>query len=396
MDKEVDALERKAVQTLFLPALFVSRFTNQPPSTLVSLLLIDIGLAFGLEVGIAGQISAANSLVALVASFVVGAISVRFRHKRLLMTGLLLQALSAVACAIAPSFNSLLLVFSLNGIGVALIWPMTMAIPADHLSREERADAIGWIIISQPASAIFASITINYLASVGNWRLPFLAILLPINVLSLLFVTLGVPASPKRGQSKAVHVFAGFTETMADRSALACLIGSVFSPMSLGGFLVYLASFFRQTYQVSIDFTSLLFIGNYLCMAIGTRIAGPIMRRLGSRRLWALAMTISGISTALALLVPNVWASLTLTLLVNIQYGLAFTSASSLALDQVPSFRGTFMALFAASNYLGMTVGASLGGMILLWFNYGSLGVYLGAVGLLAALIVSRWTHEHS
>jgi predicted MFS family arabinose efflux permease len=392
MSKETTPIGQRIGKS-FLPSLFLSRFTTQPPTALLSLLLIEIGLTFGLEVGIVGQISAANSLVALVASFIVGAISVRFSHKRLLMTGLLLQTLSAVACAVSTSFNSLLLFFSLNGIGVALIMPMTMSITAEHLQREERANAIGWIIISIPASSIFISLAIN-LANFSSWRLPFLAILLPINVLSLLFVTIGVPALQKSAQLKDVNIFQGFTETIADKSAIACLIGAVFSPMSIVGFLVYHASFFRQTYQVSMGFVSLMFIGNWLCMAIGSRIAGHLMRRVGCRRLWALAMTTSGISTVLALVVPNVWISLTMTLLVFIQYGLAFTSASNLALDQIPSFRGTFMALFTAVNYLGATLGASLGGMILLWSNYETLGLFLGPIGLLAAIIVYRWAHE--
>ncbi len=69
--------------------------------------------------------------------------------------------------------------------------------------------------------------------------------------------------------------------------------------------VVYQALFFRQTYQVSADFTSLRYIGNYLCMAIGIRIAGRLIRHVGSRRRWALAMTFLGINIVLAWLVPS-------------------------------------------------------------------------------------------
>jgi predicted MFS family arabinose efflux permease len=349
---------------------------------------------FGLEVGIAGQISSVTFLVGLVSSFIVGALSVRYRHKWLLMTGLILQALSAVACAFSTDFQSLVLFFSLNGIGNALIQPMVMAIAAQHHQQERRASAIGWIIMSWPASSIFISLTIN-LANFGSWRQPFLAILLPINVLSLLFVTIGVPMVQKSVRSKGVSIFKGFSETIADRSAIACLIGTVLSAMSIGGFVVYHVSFFRQTYQVSLDFASLMFIGNWLCMAIGIRIAGQFMRRVGSRRLWALALVISGIGMVLALIVGNVWVSLALVFLVFIQLGLAFTSASGLALDQIPSFSGTFMALFTGFNSLGGTLGASLGGLVLLWYGYGLLGLVVGPISILGAIVVYRWTHEH-
>jgi predicted MFS family arabinose efflux permease len=130
-------------------------------------------------------------------------------------------------------------------------------------------------------------------------------------------------------------------------------------------------------------------------MAIGIRMAGHYTRRIGSRQLWALGTAIAGFSIVLALIVPNVLLSLALSLLVFIMLGLAFTSANSLALTQIPSFRGTFMALFTAFNGLGTTLGASLGGMILLWSNYESLGFFLGSIGLLAAITVYRWAHKH-
>jgi predicted MFS family arabinose efflux permease len=242
--------------------------------------------------------------------------------------------------------------------------------------------------MSMPLSSIIGSLAINYISGIGTWRLPFLVFVLPINILSLLFVALSVPYSQSQRTRGNTDLFGGFKETLTNRSALACLLGTIFSAMSIGGFLVYQASFFRQRYLVSMDFASLMFIGNALCMASGTRIAGQLMRRVGNRRLWTLAMVLAGGSIVLALTLSNVWTSLLLALFINLQLGIAFTSANSLTLDQVPSFSGTIMSLFTAANNMGMTVGASLGGMILMRLNYGSLGIVLGLVGFLAALIV--------
>ena len=317
-----------------------------------------------------------------------GALSVRFNHRHLLMTGLLIRSLSAVTCAFSSSFNTMLFFYSLNGIGGALITPMTMSLTAEHTQDEKRESAIGWIIMSMPVASIIGSLAINYIAGFGSWRLPFLAFILPINILSLIFVAVAVPSLRSHSTSSNADLFKGFKETLYNHSALACLIGSVFSAMAIGGFLVYQASFFRQRYLVSMDFVSLIFIGNALFMAFGSRISGRLMRRVGNQRLWALAMVLSGVGILLALIIPNQWISLILSLIVNFQFGLAFTSANSLTLDQVPSFRGTIMSLFTAANNMGMTLGVSLGGAILLRFNYGSLGIFLGLVGFLAALIV--------
>jgi len=397
MGKDPTAMERGGTGKFFVPSLFMSRFTGNPPSTLLSLLLIEIGLTFGLQVGVVGQISAANSFVALIASFIMGALSVRFSHKRLLMAGLMIRIISAATCAFSTSYYALLLFFSLNGLGIALVAPMTMSITAERLQSEDRATAIGWLIMAMPVSSIIGSLAINYITNFGGWRLPFLAFVFPINVLSLIFVMVGVPSSRSRSAlSGDADIFKGFAETLSNRSALACLIGAVFSAMSIGGFLVYQASFFRQRYQVSMDFASLMFIGNALFMAFGSRFAGRYMRSVGSRRLWTIAMVLGGASIVSALIVPNIWVSLILALIVNFQLGLALTSANSLTLDQIPSFRGTIMSLFTAVNSMGMTLGASLGGMILIMSNYGSLGIFLGLVGLLAAFIVYFWAYERT
>jgi hypothetical protein len=60
MRKESTQVEQRIGKS-FLLSLFLSRFTVQLPSSIISLLLIEIGLTFGLEVGIIGQISAVNA-----------------------------------------------------------------------------------------------------------------------------------------------------------------------------------------------------------------------------------------------------------------------------------------------------------------------------------------------
>ena len=167
---------------------------------------------------------------------------------------------------------------------------MVMSLVAEKLKGEKRANAIGWILMGTPAASIIGSLAINYIASFGSWRLPFLSFIFPISILSLIFVKRGVPSSQsQRTLTGDADIFKGFTEALTTKSALACLIGTVFSAASIGGFFVYQASFFRQRFLVSMDFTSLMFIGNALYMALGTRIAGYFMKSMSSRLLWTLA-----------------------------------------------------------------------------------------------------------
>lgn len=128
---------------LILPSLVMSRFALQPSTLLVGLLLLDIGSTFGLPVGVAGQLRTAASVVGVVSSLLMGALSIRYRHKSLLMGGLLVFIISSVGCSLSMNFAMMLVFNSLAGLGTAMVAPMTVALVAEHLPLERRSGAIG-------------------------------------------------------------------------------------------------------------------------------------------------------------------------------------------------------------------------------------------------------------
>ena len=64
-----------------------------------------------------------------------------------------------------------------------------------------------------------------------------------------------------------------------------------------------------------------------------------------------------------------------------------FAASSSLTLEQVPRFRGTMMSLFSAVYSLGSALGAGVGGLVLLLYDYGFVGISLGAIGIASAIV---------
>jgi MFS family permease len=72
--------------------------------------------------------------------------------------------------------------------------------------------------------------------------------------------------------------------------------------------------------------------------------------------------------------------------------GLAASASTSLTLEQVPELRGTMMSLFAAFAGVGAAVGAGIGGLALIFFDYERLGIILGSMGIIAAIIFKSLT----
>jgi MFS family permease len=84
---------------------------------------------------------------------------------------------------------------------------------------------------------------------------------------------------------------------------------------------------------------------------------------------------------------PNVWLSLAMNLIGSLFFGLGASAANSLTLEQVPKLRGTMMSLTSAAQNLGSALGATLGGITLILFDYLIMSSALGALGLVAAII---------
>jgi len=67
--------------------------------------------------------------------------------------------------------------------------------------------------------------------------------------------------------------------------------------------------------------------------------------------------------------------------------GMTSTASSSLTLEQTPGFRGTMMSVNSAASSMGSTLGAGVGGLALLVFDYGGMALSLGLMGIAAAIV---------
>jgi predicted MFS family arabinose efflux permease len=70
-------------------------------------------------------------------------------------------------------------------------------------------------------------------------------------------------------------------------------------------------------------------------------------------------------------------------------FGMVATAANSLTLEQIPRLRGALMSVDAAAVNLGSALGAAVGGVALIAFGYEALGLSLGLLCIVGALVVS-------
>jgi MFS family permease len=88
--------------------------------------------------------------------------------------------------------------------------------------------------------------------------------------------------------------------------------------------------------------------------------------------------------------VATFWISESMVILGCLLTGIRYAASNNLALEQIPMFRGTMMALNTVAINLGGTIGSVIGGTILLLYNWNNLGLVLGSFSLVACFIFFR------
>jgi predicted MFS family arabinose efflux permease len=381
--------EKKAKRRFLLPSLAIARFATSPANITSGLLLVDIASTFGQPVGIMGQMRTTSSTLSMIAALVMAALSIRFKHKSLLLTGLGFITLSALGCYVAPSFTSMIMIYSLVGIGTSMIEPMTMSSVGEHFPREERSRAVGWLIAGNGLSYLIGAPLIAYLAGIGSWRTAFLLWVLPVALLGIGSIVYGLPTRREElSRRSSVDYVASFKAVFTNLSALSCLVGSALIGASYQAILVYSASFYRQQFSVSRSFASIFVIGGALFFIAGSISCSRLVNKYGRKPVIVITGLFGGLLIAAYTNLPILWVSASARFLGGLFMGFAFSALISLTLEQVPEHRGTLMSIRSAIGGIGSALGAFIGGLALLWYGYALVGISLGALAIASAIII--------
>ena len=370
-----------------LPSLAIARFAITPPGIVSGLLLVDIAATYGYSVAVMAQMRTTSNTLSMVAALIMAVLSVKYRHKSLALIGLMFVTIAGLGCFWAPTFESILIIYSLVGLGSSMVTPMTLTLVGEHLPREKRTNAFGWLIAGNSMSYLVGAPLIAYIAGIGSWRTVFLLYVVPVALIGLGFLYFGVPKGEHVVKTNVDYV-GGFKAVLTNPSALACLFSSALIMASYQAILVYSASFYRQQFLLSRSFASTFVIGGALFFTIGSISSGRLVQRYGRKQVSVITGVIAGLFIATYTNLPNLWLSASARFLGGLFTAFAFSTIGSLTLEQVPEFRGTLMSIRSASNSVGSALGSFLGGLALLWYGYELVGVFLGVTSILASIII--------
>jgi len=341
--------KQSSISKLIIPSLFVAAYAAQIGGIITSMLLIDIGETFNLSVGVAGQLKTVSSGIAVIFSIIMGVISMRYNHKKLIMIGIFLFILSSIGCYLSPNFNIMMVSYAIAGIGMAVYGPMSTTIIGEILPAQKRAGAIGIIVAGMSISYLVGALVVGYLAGASGWRSTYLLYSIPVSILSLVMVTIGIPTKQVDARTSSGSYFDGFKAVLTNISANACLICYVLSSAAWQYSLAYSVSFVRQRFLLSTSSASIFMLGTSLVFTIGSLTSGRIINRYGRKLTTVISTFLLGALTIIGPFLYNFGIYAVLAVVICVFSGMMMTGIRSLTLEQVPRFRGTIMSLNYAS-----------------------------------------------
>jgi len=381
------AMDKASSRRLVLPSLIFSAFATYPMSIVSNLLLVEMSTAFGQPVGVMSQMRTLSFTVGFLSALAMGALSVRFSPKTLLLSGLLLLSTSALGCGLSLNLPMLFTLFAISGLGTSMVEPMTSTLVAERYPVEERPRVIGWTGAGGGLSYIVGGSVVGYIAILGGWRMAFLGYAMLLPLIGLIIISKGIPSAGRGPRQGGVNVTEGFRVILSNRSAVACLLGNLLASAAGQGIYVFSFSFLKEAHKAPPGWTATIFTAASVCFFLGSLVCGWLVERLGRKMATISAIILASLFTGLYAYIPDLGTVEALILLGHFFLAIQYSAANSLSLEQVPRFRGTMMSLNSASAYIGYALGTGVGGLALLRSGWEMLSAVLGAVFFASVVI---------
>ena len=354
-------------------------------SSSVSPAFPEVRQQFGVSVGQVGLLITVFTLPGVFLTFFAGALSDRFGRKRILVPSLLLFGSAGGACALAPNFETLLLLRVLQGVGAASLGALNVTLVGDLFSGRERTTALGYnSSVLNVGTASYPAIG-GALAAFG-WYYPFALPLLAIPVALLVLFSLRNP-EPRNDQELKEKA-----QSVWERAKNGCVIGLfantfVVFVILFGALIAYLPSFMSERFGSGSLFIGLVLASTSITAALASTQAGRLADRFSEKALIRTSYLLYAVSLCLVPLVPSVWLLFVPAMLFGVAQTLNLPNAFSLLNEAAPDEnRGAFISLNSTILRLGQTLGPVL--MLAATLPFGLGAAYLLATTLAAAMFL--------
>ncbi len=336
-------------------------------------LAIDIMLPGLQEIGAALNVENENHRQYVVSAYLIGfgfaqlfygPIADRFGRRIPMIVGLAIYVVSSLAVVFVPSFESLLILRFIQGIGSAATRVITVSIVRDVFGGRQMAEVMSLIMMVFMVIPVVAPGTGQVIMLFGDWHWIFVFMAVIAVIVGVwMYVRLPETLAPADVRPFTVKViYDGFRIVLTDRVALCYTIASTFIFGALFGFINSAQQVYVGIYGLGVWFP-VAFAAVALFMALSSFVNAKLVGRFGMRKL-SHGSLLGFIAINLIWLVVQVlgpqpmpfFLFITFFSLAMFQFGWIGSNFNSLAMEPLGHVAGT------ASSVLGFmgTIGGSI------------------------------------
>jgi DHA1 family inner membrane transport protein len=361
---------------------FFDRFATPP-------MLVALATFTDLSLAQAVQLVAVYALFYAFGQPLWGLLSDRFGRLTVLRTALLGAVFGAVASTLFVSYLPLLVVRAFTGFMFGALYPTLLTLLGDTRKGIDRARGLSDLQIYSSLGATLATLGAGAVATFVDWRLVFG--LPALGSAAILFALAKVAASPvARGRFQLRRAFTG--------AAIGLYAIALVEGMVLLGALTYIVPALQHA-GVGIGLAGLLATGYAVGVILGARAMKMLVHRFSRTQLICAGGSILTLACGISMLWP-VPATVTLTAtLIGVANAVMHSSMQGWATDVAPQARATTVSLFAASLFLGGSLGNFATASLAETGNFAGIfgyGLLLSAVLTTSATIGhAAWSRRH-
>lgn len=390
-----------SIPALAIPALSLAAFGSAISLRVTDPLLPRLAQEFGISLGNVSYVITAFSIAYGISQLFFGPVGDRFGKYFVISCACVACALTALLCALAPSYPLLLVARLLAGATAAAIIPLSMAWIGDVVPYDERQPVLAQFLIGQIVG-ISAGVLLGGLAAdYFSWRVPFFGISLCFVLISLTLFSFNrrLPAyaltTHKAEGAVVPRMINEFRQVLSKPWARVVLITVFLEGGFLYGAFAFIATHLHHKHQISLTNAASLVMLFGLGGLLYASTSRKLVRNLGEKGLALWGGIIIAASFLTIGLAPSWWWAIPGCFAAGLGFYMLHNTLQINATQMAPERRGAAVSAFASFFYLGQSVGVGAAGLGIAYLGT-SVVITIGAIGvLLVALNFSRLKSAH-
>ena len=379
------------VPTLAIVALSIAAFGVAASARVTDPLLPVLARDFGVGIGTAVSVVTVFTVAYGLFQLGYGPIADRFGKYRVIAWACAASAVTALACALAPTIWLLVFARFLAGGTAGAVIPLSMAWIGDAVPYNQRQPVLARFLTGQMFGFSAGSLMGGLGAEHFGYPAPFLFLACWLGGASaiLFYLLRRAKALDTLGTNEASRrdFLAGIAYVWRQRWARVILATVFFEGTFMFGAFAFIATHLNRHYGISLSFAGTIVMLYGVGGLVFAALAPVLVRRLGEV---GLARS-GGVLICAALLAIAVFTTWPIAALATMVMGMGFymlhNTLQTNATQMAPERRGTAVAQFAASLFLGQSAGVALAGIVAERADTDSV-LIAGAFGVLAIALV--------